>query len=509
MDAANVSYTPAGAQAVTTNVQAKLRETVSVMDFGATGDGVTDDTAAIVAALAAAKEVFFPSGTYLVSSSITLTTGHRLIGAGPSTGGSTINVSANTIDLFTPSANARNIVIDSLSLNSPTGGTNSAVKASASGLAECIQNNLRILGFNYWINATELYWQNTHTNIRSFCPNSIYIFGTGGGSINNLFENVYIDLSGATANGYQAITLKATKTTRFDKCNFGASATYTGRWIQTTSSNNALTFANCNFEEIAVANADFVFYHSGDTDVEYNACTMVGATKAGATGSLILAQGNTCAVTIVNSSFAQGVNTVDYYLDIQAAAVSLVNSPVFNNSTKINYSANGGVYPPVIQDLSSVNKELESVTYKRIASATNQDFAQKEIFTSYQSTGAVHNLLTFTYTAPIDSGDTAAISGVLTVMFTGRNDAGARTSGFASFYIIYNNDGQTTVTRDAMLSPTGASRTVDITVAQSGTSLQLTITPNLNAISGGEVTSSFKYLHARFASSDISVVYAV
>ena len=43
-------YTPSGAGAVATTVQGKLRESVSVKDFGAVGDGVTDDTAAVIAA---------------------------------------------------------------------------------------------------------------------------------------------------------------------------------------------------------------------------------------------------------------------------------------------------------------------------------------------------------------------------------------------------------------------------------------------------------------------------
>jgi hypothetical protein len=66
-DASLVSYTPAGTGAVTTNVQAKLRQYVSVKDFGAVGDGVTDDTAAIVLALNNGGHVVFPTGTYKVT----------------------------------------------------------------------------------------------------------------------------------------------------------------------------------------------------------------------------------------------------------------------------------------------------------------------------------------------------------------------------------------------------------------------------------------------------------
>jgi hypothetical protein len=55
----------------------------NVKHFGAKGDGVTDDTAAIQAAAAAGGEVFFPPGTYLVSAPIALATqGARLRGVG-------------------------------------------------------------------------------------------------------------------------------------------------------------------------------------------------------------------------------------------------------------------------------------------------------------------------------------------------------------------------------------------------------------------------------------------
>jgi parallel beta-helix repeat protein len=79
-DASNVSYNEGSAGAVNTSVQAKLQETVSVKDFGAAGDGVTDDTAAIQAAIdyaeADAKVIYFPTGTFSVST-LSITNGIR------------------------------------------------------------------------------------------------------------------------------------------------------------------------------------------------------------------------------------------------------------------------------------------------------------------------------------------------------------------------------------------------------------------------------------------------
>ena len=87
-NAALVAYDPAGAGAVSTTVQTKLRESVSVKDFGAVGDGVTNDTVAIQAALdslpAAGGEVFVPTGQYLVSAELLVTKRVRLFGTGHS-----------------------------------------------------------------------------------------------------------------------------------------------------------------------------------------------------------------------------------------------------------------------------------------------------------------------------------------------------------------------------------------------------------------------------------------
>jgi hypothetical protein len=87
-----VGFIQAGTGATARTVQAKIRERVSVKDFGAVGDGVADDTAAIQAAftygvtitqaaqvtvngvlsslVSAAPEIYFPIGRYRISSAI-------------------------------------------------------------------------------------------------------------------------------------------------------------------------------------------------------------------------------------------------------------------------------------------------------------------------------------------------------------------------------------------------------------------------------------------------------
>lgn len=69
----NVNFLQSGTGAVNRTVQSKLRDTVSVKDFGAVGDGVTDDSAAVQAAIntmTSGGTLVFPFGTYKINTSI-------------------------------------------------------------------------------------------------------------------------------------------------------------------------------------------------------------------------------------------------------------------------------------------------------------------------------------------------------------------------------------------------------------------------------------------------------
>jgi len=76
-DSQTVSFLQAGTGAVSTTVQARLRETISVKDFGAIGNNTTDDTASFQAAIDdainndKAVRIHIPAGSYKISSSLT------------------------------------------------------------------------------------------------------------------------------------------------------------------------------------------------------------------------------------------------------------------------------------------------------------------------------------------------------------------------------------------------------------------------------------------------------
>lgn len=82
-----VGFIQSGTGAVSTTVQAKLRESVSVKDFGAVGNGVTDDYVALQAACdavyaAGGGTVYLPPGNYICNTPLRVQRNTNIVGAG-------------------------------------------------------------------------------------------------------------------------------------------------------------------------------------------------------------------------------------------------------------------------------------------------------------------------------------------------------------------------------------------------------------------------------------------
>lgn len=100
INASKLGFLQAGIGAVMRTVLSKLRDEISFMDFGAVGDGVTDNTAAINAALGSGLtgKFLFPPGTYVTTGNHTLQAGQYIVGAGKNV--SIVSNSNTTNDTF-------------------------------------------------------------------------------------------------------------------------------------------------------------------------------------------------------------------------------------------------------------------------------------------------------------------------------------------------------------------------------------------------------------------------
>ncbi len=149
-DAGAVTYTQGGSGSVQTTVQAKLQETVSVKDFGAVGDGVADDTAAIQAAIDASSNVFMPSGTYKTTATIVLTDNQNLTLAAGATIASTAGTVVHLHGEYSSLIGHGNDSVISTTAASPNGvvlvGHDSIVDAD--GIQYNKVQNLRIQGWD-------------------------------------------------------------------------------------------------------------------------------------------------------------------------------------------------------------------------------------------------------------------------------------------------------------------------------------------------------------------------
>lgn len=120
-----LTYQLSATGSVKRDVYSKLGEVVSVKDFGAVGDGVTDDSMAFQAAVNSSGSIYVPIGTYYLANPVTTNGGLSIRGEnGYSVSGSNRSIIKPATTAFasaSPTSVNMGILIDSVSF---AGGTN-------------------------------------------------------------------------------------------------------------------------------------------------------------------------------------------------------------------------------------------------------------------------------------------------------------------------------------------------------------------------------------------------
>lgn len=209
--AALVGFLQSGSGATDRTALAKLRDTVSVEDFGATGDGTTNDGAAINLALATGKDVLIQQGKTYNIDGVTLlpSSNQRIYGGGRLLKSTTANdltpAGAQDGPKFFKIDTLSNVVIDGIEMQY-TG----LVSPRVYGLTIETSSNCKVTNCRFldqvtpcfiWKNSDGTVYENNYSEGGNF---GIAVGGDGAGNTNGAVTNTIIRgnyISGAISEG--------------------------------------------------------------------------------------------------------------------------------------------------------------------------------------------------------------------------------------------------------------------------------------------------------------------
>jgi hypothetical protein len=266
-DACGVIYDPPFTGAVAYPVCEKLEQTVSVKDFGAVGDGVTDDTAAIQAAffgVVATRSVFFPAGDYIVNAKLFLPAQVKIYGEVTGIGtnegrGATIRAGNGLSDYIIENYSltlaptdpwAHGTVIEGIQFQNNAAKTANGINLGPAG--DCSRlSRLKFTGFPIGIRTSGSGLPATSAEV-SFSIDTISLYAC---EIGILFDGVAnsasidtIMLDGNTVAGI-----------KFDSCGFTFHCNITQVHIENLASDKVFWAVNCSNSCIELMSVDVEF----------------------------------------------------------------------------------------------------------------------------------------------------------------------------------------------------------------------------------------------------------
>lgn len=284
----------------------------NVLEFGAKGDGVTDDTQAIKNALLSSNYVFFPAGIYLVNEELQITSAHRLKGQGHGKGSDTrfttikaISNINNIFNCYDTVNGVSSITIDGFMLDCNNLASNGIYCGKLTNGSEIknigIQNSLD----------TGLYVRKTwYAKFDNF-----FIINCGKGI------KLDVEIQGSSDEGVNCIS--------FD--NFYLSNTQN---LYCNGNGHATSFKNCTFEGATESN---VKIDKAYGSISFYSCYWESSKKHDI--EIIPAYANSGVVNLVGCYITQSSsNTYNSILTGNIHTLNIIGGFIISNSSTVDYT---------------------------------------------------------------------------------------------------------------------------------------------------------------------------
>ena len=323
--------------AVGRTVHQKLQESVSVKDFGAVGDGVTDDSAAIQAAvnsfngLGSSGEIFFPKGNYKINTKITVPvinntiSGIRFVGVGF---GSQIQAGTETSSLFL--VEGREVTFSALYFVNTSTLTNTAIAAGGTNTGSypgLTVDNCSFVSFSNGIGL--IYTLHTITN-NFFLDNATHINFSDDGRNSYVFGNYM--LGGTTGIKFRPVGANAEGVRIINNTIMCTAVNAAG--IDTTGALEMTIMGNI-IDQTGV-NGIAIYLHGDGTFVVDRVKVTSNWIAAGQNGYGMLVIGPNSNIECTNNSFVSNNNLVTL------AGLSLTDTDTYQLIAN-NFNMTGGV----------------------------------------------------------------------------------------------------------------------------------------------------------------------
>ncbi len=236
-----------------------IKDYVTPQMFGAKGDGVTDDTEAIQAAVNNGKTIFFPKGTYFVSKTITVPSGRKIVGEQ-----STVSCKISGVEaVFATAENSTMITFENIRI---VGNMDVMEQGQGSTIGIYFLHNshhitikdVTLEKHNYALKEYDTLYLLNLMNVRALYCNNAFVFDADGTKTTFTLNGCEAECCG-NAYGFKNLTYANLMSCGADYCNMPNDNPYGVGYGNTESANGVYNFYNCHGVSVSGCGTEYSY----------------------------------------------------------------------------------------------------------------------------------------------------------------------------------------------------------------------------------------------------------